>query len=1474
MARAAVIPPSPVKRAPRVSKTTTKTTANAKKGAPRRPTTATRDIVDQDSSDTDDELGLITTTTTAKQGKEVKPAKPRGRPPGRPATKTAGRPNKVVASMPVREQSSDDDDGEEDELAPVQELPKKRGRPRKAPLPVESAAKAQTAPRPRGRPPKNTASTATTTTGATRKKTRAAAEADASADDTKPKHIFVATHSTNVRSNLLRGPAKKKTVTFQDVSASEESDDENPSAPTAGRKRGVTAGRAAKTGLAGTPARKPAARGRQPATVKKGATASKPLTPKKAKQMSNLMTDYTSTDGEEDELNAVKDPIKKDIKLVIHSPVKHASDNTGLMSPVRRVNFTPKKASSFIDENGEPKQPTPKHGSESTTGLSSPVRKINFTPNRIHNPIPENGHLALPPGKSIDFSDSIMMSSPARRPPASPFQYSFKDTPNRGRAFSRDEMGPPPTFDFIPARSSPLKMSPRKGHLGASFSQSPFKASTTAPSLPAKTSLFQSPAKRVPSPFKGSMTCSVSPAKTAAKSLPPLEDDVFIDKSGTSETQQPFLPPQYIHSDAPTFDEDYQMVEEVARDIFGIELRSDSKSSSSPVQKDVVTVEDALDDGSLGHDENDTENAEDLEDPIPQTEHELGHHVRYEIDEAETLCFDNMEQEQGLSMIAEEVDLPETSPVRISKSPAPASREPTSEADAQSIASVRSPYQQTLDFITDAEDSPNVIHHSRQSLELSNDQDVGELDNDYCINNSVRYPDEEHEASSEMDAQDGDEVTLVGSDATCTMVSQPVSPYEISEGSNFTSPFQRSIPPSAPTPPVGEATPMSFRQLDTPDTNRSESNNTILNFGSNAYRDVEDSPLNETTQSEFPTPAARISSTRPSIIGQRKSLGVDLGFTPLAQQFNSWESDTPSKAGPARPRRRGVFSLVGPLEKAITTEATPRKSDDVPLSTLANTPSLLSQLPLQPFSDDSSMSPEKPREQVSPMKEHDMIESPSLQNDIFEDLENPAIETPKSVQIPFRGVMPVSENDDDQEDDAQSDNDKENTPAPVLPLATPMKAAPRHMQTFHTVCKVPLKGEGPESPLKLPRKRGRSLEGASPIRSSPRSRNAIFLPHNESASTLSPPHKSARVERSASPPKRRISTPRRPSMQRPSMGPPRTSSVTGSPGKTPRRSSVRPFSMEPPPVPSSVPSSPEKTPRPNFGASKPVLRGAVVHVDVHTTEGEDASGIFVELLQQMGARCVKTWTWNPRSSMSPVDGVEPSAKVGITHVVYKDGGLRTMEKVKHAAGLVKCVGVGWVLDCERESQWLDETPYAVDSTIIPRGGAKRRKSMQPRALSNVNGTLVRVSEPATPSASGRRCGADWGAMEGFRNLTPPTPRQGSPSTPAQESSAGGDDDDHYHIPETPGYNFANLDAIGMSPATPFFLSNRAKIVQQSCPPKQSNKGLFAGSSKPSSNIFQIEEDDEEARRQKRFQMEAARRKSLAFKPQVGSPLGR
>ena len=97
-----------------------------------------------------------------------------------------------------------------------------------------------------------------------------------------------------------------------------------------------------------------------------------------------------------------------------------------------------------------------------------------------------------------------------------------------------------------------------------------------------------------------------------------------------------------------------------------------------------------------------------------------------------------------------------------------------------------------------------------------------------------------------------------------------------------------------------------------------------------------------------------------------------------------------------------------------------------------------------------------------------------------------------------------------------------------------------------------------------------------------------------------------------------------------------------------------------------------------------VLKGVTAFVDVHTSEGADASGIFHDLLNQMGAKCVKQWNWNPRASVAQgwesVDENVAANKPGITHVIYKDGGKRTLEKVRAAAGVVDCVGVGWVLE--------------------------------------------------------------------------------------------------------------------------------------------------------------------------------------------------
>jgi hypothetical protein len=150
-------------------------------------------------------------------------------------------------------------------------------------------------------------------------------------------------------------------------------------------------------------------------------------------------------------------------------------------------------------------------------------------------------------------------------------------------------------------------------------------------------------------------------------------------------------------------------------------------------------------------------------------------------------------------------------------------------------------------------------------------------------------------------------------------------------------------------------------------------------------------------------------------------------------------------------------------------------------------------------------------------------------------------------------------------------------------------------------------------------------------------------------------------------------------VQRPTTGLTRNATVISYSPTKDRRRRVEESEPEPAPVTPaksdvwSTMGTPARTPRRDLDPA--LLRGAVVFVDVHTSEGADASGIFVELLGQMGARCVKTWPWNPSSPTS-----NDASKIGITHVVYKDGGKRTMEKVRESGGVVQCVGVSWVLE--------------------------------------------------------------------------------------------------------------------------------------------------------------------------------------------------
>ncbi|RMZ80637.1 hypothetical protein DV738_g2616, partial [Chaetothyriales sp. CBS 135597] len=301
-----------------------------------------------------------------------------------------------------------------------------------------------------------------------------------------------------------------------------------------------------------------------------------------------------------------------------------------------------------------------------------------------------------------------------------------------------------------------------------------------------------------------------------------------------------------------------------------------------------------------------------------------------------------------------------------------------------------------------------------------------------------------------------------------------------------------------------------------------------------------------------------------------------------------------------------------------------------------------------------------------------------------------------------------------------------------LGLCTPVQqdfSMPRFIHTV--VSKVPLRPEGQVSPVKVARKRARSLSNAAQ-ESTPKRAALILVPMALSGAATPSPDR--RVRSAA--PSPAVTTPGQISFAVHDFGDSTLDSINvseedmmdfevGNPAIAPPSSAKSAKTVQ------TSTATPVRTPLRQLGRG--ILAGTVVYVEVRTGEGADASGVYIDLLTQMGAKCVKEWRWNPRSSMNAEEATA-GPKVGITHVVYKDGGKRTLEKVRDATGEVLCVGVRWVLDCEREQKWLDETPYIVDHAIFPRGGSRRRKSMEPSRLSNVNGTVSAKGGRRTSSA--------------------------------------------------------------------------------------------------------------------------------------------
>ncbi|KZT52666.1 hypothetical protein CALCODRAFT_520573 [Calocera cornea HHB12733] len=130
------------------------------------------------------------------------------------------------------------------------------------------------------------------------------------------------------------------------------------------------------------------------------------------------------------------------------------------------------------------------------------------------------------------------------------------------------------------------------------------------------------------------------------------------------------------------------------------------------------------------------------------------------------------------------------------------------------------------------------------------------------------------------------------------------------------------------------------------------------------------------------------------------------------------------------------------------------------------------------------------------------------------------------------------------------------------------------------------------------------------------------------------------------------------------------------------------------------------------------LAGCVVFVDVRTKDGDDAGGVFVEMLKALGARVLKSPT--------------PS----LTHLVLKSPLPHTITRY-HTLPDPKpeVVAVGWVVKCAEEAQRVDVADWRLDlsagagvvsaipgcstrpstRSFVSRGGP-RRISMEPRRV--------------------------------------------------------------------------------------------------------------------------------------------------------------
>ncbi|KAH9177811.1 hypothetical protein EDB89DRAFT_1844241 [Lactarius sanguifluus] len=139
-------------------------------------------------------------------------------------------------------------------------------------------------------------------------------------------------------------------------------------------------------------------------------------------------------------------------------------------------------------------------------------------------------------------------------------------------------------------------------------------------------------------------------------------------------------------------------------------------------------------------------------------------------------------------------------------------------------------------------------------------------------------------------------------------------------------------------------------------------------------------------------------------------------------------------------------------------------------------------------------------------------------------------------------------------------------------------------------------------------------------------------------------------------------------------------------------------------------------------ATKPsslkVLKSCTIFVDVRTDDGDDAGGLFVDMLRGLGAKIIG------RAGQS------------CTHIVYKNGLMSTLTKYRLMRDpKPHVVGISWVVECTEQRRRVEENDFIVDlEGLNIAGNNKRRRSMLPKHISS-NIQSHTMAAPSQPSSS-------------------------------------------------------------------------------------------------------------------------------------------